>query len=236
MDTLLKISDLLTLSRRAFPAEICGFLLHNGGIYQCKNQSPDPHAQALISAEDYAAADTLGILAIYHSHTQLSEANFSPADARAAMFHQLPIIMINAVTGEWLVADPVGTLNLPYEGLTWLYGVQDCYSLVSRYLRDTMAINLPPWTRGDESEWESASFNPFIENYTKYGFQRLSVDVDLQHGDIFLIQQGDTPTHLGVLCDAQQGHFLHHLQNRQSEKAIWGGYWRKHCVGVFRHG
>jgi proteasome lid subunit RPN8/RPN11 len=231
----LKIPDLITIARKAYPQEACGFLLQNGGIYQCENCSIDPESESLIKAEDYAAADAIGILAIYHSHTQPGQAKFSQADAKAAQFHKQPIVMVNAVSGDWQVADPLGTLNLPYEGRAWLYGVHDCYALVRDYLHKELGVSLPDWVRGDEGEWRDRNFNPFVQNYSDLGFKRLPPNVDLQHGDLVLICDGTlNPSHLGVICDAENGYFLHQLANQESRKDVWGGHWQKSCHGILR--
>jgi proteasome lid subunit RPN8/RPN11 len=236
MFNTLKITELLTIARTSYPQEACGFLLENSEIYQCQNNSPHPTLDSLITAEDYAAADALGILAIYHSHTQINQTTFSAADAKAAQIHQQPIVMVNAVTGTWQVADPTGKLNLPYEGRIWLYGVHDCYALIKDYLFKELAISLPNWPRGEEHEWLDRDFNPFLENYKAQGFQRLPPDTDLQHGDLALILEGTHhPSHLAVICDPVEGHILHQLAGQPSRKDVWGGHWQKSCYGIFRY-
>jgi cell wall-associated NlpC family hydrolase len=134
-------------------------------------------------------------------------------------------------SGNFYYADPTG--NVPYEERQWIYGIHDCYSLVRDFHRREFDIVLDDFDRGEELEWQSKDWQMFSRNYAKQGFRR--IDRPSQKGDVLLMQiDAPFPNHVGVMT-GDGILFYHHLMDRLSEKAIWGGMWEKVTSYVLRH-
>jgi proteasome lid subunit RPN8/RPN11 len=217
-------------ARQCFPEEACGLVV-NGQVIPCKNAHPSPLTDFAILAQDYARIEKKGIIeAIYHSHPSGPD-QFSSADIKACKQSNIPWILFNAESGNFLQADPSG--NAPYEGRPWVYGVFDCYAILRDFYKREFNVELDDFERGAEMEWERDEWRMFERNWAHQGF--IEIDKPEKKGDFLLMQiNAPSPNHAGVISEDGWS-FYHHLIGRQSEKSVYGGYWAKMTTTVLRH-
>lgn len=213
------------------PNEACGLIV-SGEYVPCQNIHDKPESYFSLCPKDFARASKKGTIeAVFHSHPS-SYNKFSPDDAKACRQSNLPWLMYCTVTDDWHYADPTG--DAPYEGRQWSYGIHDCYGLVRDFYKNEFGIKLDNFERGDEMEWSSPGWNMFEEHVGSQGFA--TCDGAAKKGDLLLMQlQAACPNHMGVLANPSANIFYQHLFGRLSEANIYGGYWAKNTVKVFRH-
>lgn len=197
--------------------ESCGFVLENEDVVQVENIHPDKEFHFRISEQDYMKWDTEGIKGIWHSHTV--DPSFSPTDQMVMRCDKLPWAVYCISENKFTEADlskPAPLLDRPF-----IYGVWDCYSLTTDFLKEA-GINLPPWKRGMHGEWDTPGFFEFDNNWDKYN----TVDVTrkrYQKYDIVLMNLGTNKghtDHIGVFSDDGIT-LLHHPYNSLSRKNKW---------------
>lgn len=117
----------------------------------------------------------------------------------------------------------------PLIGLTWQYGVNDCFSLVRRYY-ELAGVMLPDFERPKRLETSSSIF---MEQAGALGFREISLE-DMRIGDV-LIMCLDTaaPMHAGIYVGDQQ--ILHQRMNSLSGVEPLNRYYRMKTAAVFRY-
>lgn len=170
-------------------------------------------------------------LAIVHSHTDRTP-GASEIDQTACRASGLPWIIYSVPFQHFTQIEPNGQ-RAPLIGRQWAYGVQDCYTL----LQDAMAevgITLRNYPRQQLFEWNQEGWNLYLENVEKEGFVKVAAPE--QKYDLLLFQI-DSPNvnHAGIYWNPQRGSFIQHLINRESSENLFGGWFERVCVGVYRH-
>jgi len=207
--------------------EACGFVLRDNTAVRVRNIAKDPVSQFAIDPKDYASYDE-DILGVWHTHLEFP--GFSQLDQQVIATDELPWVVYCLANDSWHQCDPRN--KAPFEGRPFVFGVYDCYSLVSDYL-ETLEVKLPPWPRGNWGEWNTPLFTPFDEECPKQG---KIVKVGMQQaGDMMLMNLGDFPCHtdhLGVFVSSKQ--FLHHPAESPSRLQTFGGYWQRRLNWIIR--
>lgn len=239
-----------------YPRECCGLVVtaaRREWYVPCKNIAPGADHFAL-APDDYAAAEDAGrIVAIVHSHPD-ETASPSEADRVACEASGLPWYIVAAakddvgavVAGEIRGFTPVG-FQAPLLGRQFAHGVLDCYSLVRDWYARERGIQLLDFVRED-GWWEyGREGDLYMDHYAEAGFRPLGSGEELAAGDVVLMQvRSNRANHAGVfLCGERlkeaPGLFsvpdamLHHLYGRQSERVVYGGYWREATRLVLRY-
>ena len=207
--------------------ETCGFVLSTGEVVIVPNNAQDPSNEFLISEWDYMRFDN-DIVGVWHSHLEL--AGFSELDQQVMSADTLPWAVYCLRDDSFHQCDP--TTEAPLEGRPFVFGTYDCYSLVSDYLK-SFKVQLPPWPRGRWGEWNTPSFHPFDDEWSRVG--KPVPDGVYKAGDILLLNIGDYPghtDHVGVFVNARQ--FLHHPSQSVSRLQTFGGYWKRRLNWVIR--
>ena len=207
--------------------ESCGFVLEDGIAVQVANKAEDPINQFAIDPFDYARFDS-SIQGVWHSH--LDFAGFSALDQQVMAADDLPWAVYCLSDDSWHQCDP--GVTAPFEGRPFVFGVYDCYSLITDYLMKE-GVQLPPWRRGSWGEWNTPAFSPFDDEWKNYG--RTVKNGIYQAGDMLLLNLGDFPSHtdhVGVFVNSKQ--FLHHPAQGVSRLQTFGGYWKRRLNWVVR--
>lgn len=211
--------------------ESCGFVLAGDRVVSCENVAADPSTEFEISAGDYARCES-DIVAVWHSHP--NNCLFSPADVRACKASGLPWILYGCNSGSICYADPTG--NAPYLGRDFVYGLNDCFGLVTDWLRREINFDFPDVDRYEDEPVPSldllAKFPSLME---ASGLVR--VKDKPRWGDILFIQTNSPlPNHAAIMVDVEKNHILHHLIDRPSAIEFYGSYWRQNTASVWRIG
>jgi cell wall-associated NlpC family hydrolase len=125
---------------------------------------------------------------------------------------------------------------IKYEHLTmkpFVYGKQDCYTLLRNFYIDNFGITLPNFAR-PKFFWKHG-LNLYMDGYSKIGFELLECHPsEYQAGDVVLCAiDSQTANHVGVLVDS--GKILHHLWGRFSVAEPYAGLSRNTTLAVIRH-
>lgn len=207
--------------------ETCGFVLTDGSVVAVENEADDKANQFLIGAACYAKYDER-IAGVWHSHLEL--AGFSELDQQVLSADVLPWAVYCLMDDSFHECNP--QTIAPFEGRPFVFGVYDCYSLISDYLKGE-GVNLPSWARGSWGEWNTPGFTPFDDEWKKHG--KLVANNRYQAGDILLLNLGDYSSHtdhVGVFINSNQ--FLHHPAQGVSRLQTFGSYWKRRLNSVIR--
>jgi len=207
--------------------ETCGFILTDGTVVAVENEARDKANQFMIGPACYAKHDEM-IAGVWHSHLEL--AGFSQLDQQVISADTLPWVVYCLADDSFHECDPQTTA--PFEGRPFVFGVYDCYSLISDYLKEK-GVALPPWQRGNWGEWNTPSFSPFDDEWKNFG--KPVTRAPYQAGDMLLLNLGDYPSHtdhVGVFINPKQ--FLHHPSQGISRLQTFGGYWKRRLNWIIR--
>ncbi len=211
------------------PKESCGLLLNIRGkeqYFPCRNLSMTAHQCFIIDPEDYVKADNTGdITAIIHSHP-VTQPVPSEADKISCEESNLPWHIVNPKTETWGYYEPCG-YKPDLIGQPWVWGVSDCWSLVRRYYKEKLNIELRDWERPTTPE--EFINDPMFERCAEAtGFRELKNDENLKNGDLlFMSILANGLNHVAIFLD---GDVLHHLTDRLSCKEPYN-QWLQKCTG-----
>ncbi|CAB3850723.1 C40 family peptidase [Achromobacter animicus] len=239
-----------------YPRECCGLVLMQGrreSYRPCRNLAEGTD-HFILDPQDYAAAEDAGrITAVVHSHPD-TPATPSEADRVACEGTGLPWFIVEAakddggqvVTGELFGFAPEG-YQAPLLGRPFAHGVLDCYSLVRDWYARQRRTVLPDFQRQD-GWWEPGKEGDlYMDHYAEAGFRPLAAGERIAAGDVVLMQiRSDRANHAGVFIGTEAlteapdlfpvpDAMLHHLYGRDSERVVYGGYWREATRLVLRY-
>ncbi len=162
-----QISD---LAERSLPNECCGFILSDNGesfLFPCKNRFAK---QFYISPIEFLEAKTKGqIEAIYHSHPN-GEEEFSSIDKKNSLHHGIKFILYN-VKLKTFKEFGYDSKYHKYVGKIFEMGIEDCFSLVKRFYKNELKINISDYERGEN--WTSEPESPLDSRHKTEGFSKV---------------------------------------------------------------
>jgi len=224
-------ADALLHAKEQDPKESCGLLLNIRGkekYFPCKNLSTAYLENFIIDPIDYAKAEDSGanIIGVIHSHPTTPPVA-SEADKISCEESNLPWYIVNPKTEKWGEYKPTG-YKPDLIGLPWVWGVSDCWSLVRRYYKEKLNIELRDWERPITPEEFMA--NPMFEKCAKdTGFVELEKDEKLENNDLLFMSIGEPGlNHVAIFVD---GDVIHHLRDRLSCKEPYNP-WLLKCTGM----
>lgn len=224
------IDEILAHAKAEYPRESCGLVIVKKGkekYVPCENKGWGEH-EFSISPSDYAAASDEGeIIKVVHSHPN-SNPTPSKRDLRNMETSPFNWIIINPITGEY--SEHKSNRNTSLVGKPYIFGEQDCYSLIRDYYKTKLNINLTDYDRSD-ARW--GAMEGVFSVYEAEGFTKVG---DLKKHDVVLVDIGvRIPFHFGVYLG--DGTVLHHARDRLSSRDTYNGasLWYKKTVGYFRH-
>lgn len=236
---------ILAHAKAVYPAECCGLIIggDSGTEYvPCRNLAEGDAAKDrfVLCPQDWVAAEDRGeVLAVVHSHPNES-ANPTHADLVMMERTQLPWVIIGYPSGVITQTEPKGE-RLPLVGRQFHHGIVDCWGLIRDYFAVRTGIELPDYERADGWWEEGPNGEPgqdlYLTNLGDAGFVRVggSEVTPRAHDLILMTIRANQPNHAAVYDGERPGLILHHLHGRLSGHDVWGGYWARHCVGIYRH-
>ena len=204
------------------PNEICGLLTIYKGKEKynpCRNLAEDPEDQFIIDPDDWMKAEDEGeVIAVIHSHP-----NYPPypseADLASCEYLDLPFYIVNPETKQWHYFKPSG-YKKGLIGRQWVWGIQDCWSLVEEWYKENKNIQIEHWPRPKSPK--EFSKNPLFEYaLPKLGFIEIENTVDLQEGDVLLMDTTNTGKldHVALYLGNQT--IFHHCVKRLSCRELY---------------
>ncbi|AVG39998.1 C40 family peptidase [Achromobacter insolitus] len=240
-----------------YPRECCGLVVLVGRreTYRpCRNLATGTE-HFVMDPRDYTDAEQAGrITAVIHSHPDQHPLLIHDADRVACEESALPwfILTVNADeegtvrAGEIVGIAPEGFVA-PLLGRPFAHGVLDCYSLVRDWYARERGIVLRDFHREDGWWNEGREGDLYMDHYAEAGFRPLCTGEDMEPGDVVLMQiRSDRVNHSGVFIGSTvlkeapdlfpvPDAMLHHLYGRDSERVVYGGYWREATRLVLRY-
>lgn len=228
-------ADLKAHALESSPLECCGLVVttKTGFKYiRCNNL----HKQVenfILDPQDYIRIEDEGynIVAIAHSHVS-SPARFSDTDKASIERGDLDWVLYSILQDSFIETSP-NKRDVPYIGRHYVYGVQDCYTIIRDYYRRELNIILPepPPQDPTDSNFGEGLYKLFEE----YGFVEI-LPKDLKPSDCIIMCIGNKsrqPTHAGIYLG--ENVILHHAANRISCRETYGSYWMKYTWKCVRH-
>lgn len=212
--------------------ECCGLVVEVKGvlIYKPCTNIAEKDYDFTISPLEYAYIESLGeIKYICHSHLDNS-AKPSDVDRTVCNYGTVPWLIFSIKSFALVTMYP-GELEVPLIGRQYKFGILDCYGLAQDMYKEHLGIEIGR-PQIEEAEWFKHKTNLLEEYAATYGFSRVA---DMKEFDLILFKAGDSkiPNHVGVKTEGIT--FIHHLAHRLSTKEVYGGYWQKCTVGIYRH-
>ena len=204
------------------PQEACGLLtIHKGKekYYPCKNIAEEQGDYFILDPDDWIKAEDEGeVIAVIHSHP-----NYPPypseADLASCEYLDLPFYIVNPETKQWHYFKPSG-YKKGLIGRQWVWGIQDCWSLVEEWYKENKNIQIEHWPRPKSPK--EFSKNPLFEYaLPKLGFIEIENTVDLQEGDVLLMDTTNTGKldHVALYLGNQT--IFHHCVKRLSCRELY---------------
>lgn len=219
-----------------YPKESCGLVVVTGRkerYVPCRNIHETPTSDFAIDGEDFYRAEELGdVVMIVHSHPD-SNALPTEHDRLACERSMMPWCIL-AVHTDPATPDvpPVVVSNhqfapsgyeAPLISREFIWGVQDCFTLVKDFYSREMGVEMPDPPRMDKEKFWDRGEDFYMENFEKWGFYK--IEAPTERGDVIMMAiRSDIVNHAGIWL-GEQDHMLHHPYQHLSEKIVYGGYW-----------
>lgn len=218
---------------KSTPQESCGVLIRIGeGLeyISCLNKYPSIN-NFILDPLDYANAEDRGeVVAIVHSHVTQGT-KLSNVDIACMRKDTIPWIVYSVVLDNFEYHEP--DTSIPeYLERDYIFGVQDCYTIIQDYYKQEYSIDIP--SNPNQDPLDPKLGQGLYSQFEQYGFTEIPVK-DLKKGDciIMCIGRSSEPTHAGIYLG--ENVILHHPAGRLSSRDIFGGYWLKNTWKCVRH-
>jgi len=144
--------------------------------------------QFILDPDNWIEIEDKGeIIGVFHSHPN-SPPTPSQADLASCEYLDLPFYIVTPETKEWYYFEPSG-YKKGLIGRQWVWGVQDCWNLVHDWYEEKQNIKLKHWDRPKSPEEFTKS--PLFEyGLPLTGFEEMDDTLDLQKGDVLLMDTG----------------------------------------------
>ena len=206
------LPDALKHAESEYPNESCGFVVNDKYLPR-KNIHDTPADGFTISGIGYASAVKKGELqVIVHSHPD-GQVRPSLHDLKGQLESNIPWCILPkgkppVWVGRELATDIEGLLGRPF-----IYGVNDCYTIIRSAFKIVKGIELG--TVPTEFGWWNTGGNVYVENFEKVGFRLLQPGEHLEPFDCILgAVRSKVVNHAALYLG--NGVMLHHLAGRIS--------------------
>lgn len=119
-----------------------------------------------------------------------------------------------------------------YENRIYIYGIQDCYTLVREYFRDNYDVWIPSNIAREFGWWNNGQ-NLYVDLHKEYGFNETTDLIRKDDVLLFKLDEG-MPCHSAIYIGG--GKILHHMMSRFSCIEPFDGIYKTSLVGVLRYG
>tara|TARA_R100000773_G_C4184027_1_gene92539 strand:+ start:68 stop:784 length:717 start_codon:yes stop_codon:yes gene_type:complete len=229
-------TDAVTYAEKEAPKEACGLLAVIKGqekFWPCKNIAEGQHEFFALDPEDWADCEDQGgeILGVIHSHP---EGSSEPSEADKASCENIgyPYFIYSVNHKSWNEIKPSGWKAPSLIGRTWIWGKQDCWSLICDYFQEKLNINLGSCYRPNTLKEFIAK--PYFEKIlADGGFIEIEKD-KIKKNDVLLMEGSyQKLSHVALYLGNQL--ILHHEIKKLSCKELYDLEYIKGTKKVYRY-
>tara|TARA_R100000234_G_scaffold33603_2_gene19757 strand:- start:504 stop:1208 length:705 start_codon:yes stop_codon:yes gene_type:complete len=222
-------------SEKLYPKEACGLVAIIKGkkvFYPCKNVAESTMEFFALDPDDYADCENQGeIIGIFHSHP-VSSSIPSEVDILSCNYLKMLWYIYSNKDDSWNEITPKENLTNPLIGRKFVWGVQDCWSLIYDWYLLNKNITLKKWTRPKSlKEFEN---NPLFEKCSKdTGFKEVT-NQELKIGDVMLMEgMYNKLSHVALYIGDST--ILHHTVGKLSCREIYDLEYQKITKKIYRY-
>jgi proteasome lid subunit RPN8/RPN11 len=208
--------------------------------YPLKNIHADPCNHFKVDARQFYK---LKAVALVHSHPvdvknppivtitghYVDPRTPSKADMQTQINMDIPFGIVSTDGVEVAAPFWFPDLDTNVMGKEYVSGINDCYSLVRAYYKQTYNIIIPEYPRN--YDWWNEQPDAYVKLYEKYGFVEIQ-EHELEVGDGMLIRMGKHEGHAAIYSAPDT--ILHHINNRLSGVDSFQK-WRPAVTRFLRH-
>jgi cell wall-associated NlpC family hydrolase len=212
------------------PVEACGILTAAGELVEIPSTATDPASSFDIGPLHDLESLHPGFAAIWHTHPE--DTPPSSPDLAGCQVSDYP----------WIIAGPnrIWVLHpqpLPLAGRDFVYGEDDCWSLVSDWYANERRTIFPWFERPADGWWKTHGVSPYVEAAKAYGFDLPSLDergfADIQVGDVLLMKVlGHRENHVAVYVGG--GSIVHHMYGQLSRTELLDARYQRLTTNIAR--
>lgn len=184
----------------SFPRESCGLIVA-GNYVPCENTAADPEKDFRIAPEHLIDAGA-NLQAVIHSHPD-SNREPSEADTQGQIDTGCiwGIIPCNAQEAYEPLFWGDFRLETPLIGRKFIYGADDCATLIRAWYWQNRGIKLRDFARPG-GEWWKENEDIYLQRFIEAGFRPITMG-EAKEGDVVLgrTHQATAPNHGGIVLD-----------------------------------
>ena len=218
------------------PQESCGLLAIIKGektYWPCKNIAETGFEYFVIDPDDWAECEDTGeIIGIVHSHPH-DPAIPSDNDKASCEYLGFPWHIYSVLTKDWISFEPSGWKAPSLIGRSFIWGVHDCWSLITDWFQENKNIKIN-YTKRPKTLKQFIKNPLFVKTLPKLGFKELKNKENLQIGDVLLMESvKDVLGHAALYIGDQT--ILHHSLGKLSCREQFDLNYQQATKKVYRY-
>jgi proteasome lid subunit RPN8/RPN11 len=188
-------------AKKQAPEEACGLLAIIKGketFWPCKNLAEGKFEFFILDPDDWAECEDTGeVIGVIHSHP-VGAATPSDTDRAACEHLGFPYYIYSIEHDHWESFEPTGWKAPSLIGRRWVWGKQDCWSIISDWYLETKNIKLKEWKR--PKRIKDFIENPLFEKGLPItGFKKQESNKNIEVGDVLLFEgEKNSLSHVAV--------------------------------------
>ena len=229
-------TDAAKHAKECFPNESCGLLAIIKGektYWPCKNIAESGFEYFVIDPDDWAECEDTGeIIGIVHSHPT---GPILPSDNDKACCEHLglPWHIYSVHMDDWHSFEPSGWKAPSLIGRSFVFGVNDCWSLITDWFKENKNIKIQYTTR--PRTLKEFIKNPLFEKtLPSLGFVELEKKATIKIGDVLLMESVKNKLAHTALYIGDQT-ILHHSLGKLSCREIYDLKYQQATKKIYRY-
>ena len=215
--------DFIKYAEEKAPDEACGLVAIIEGkkiFWPCKNIAEDQFEFFALDPEDWAECEDNGgeILGVVHSHP-VGSSEPSDGDRASSEYVGYPYHIYSIEHKSWSIVKPSGWKAPSLIGRKWVWGQQDCWTVICDWFKETKNIDIPYWNR-PKSIKSFLNSPEFQYALPKLKFEKQKTTNNLKKGDVLLmVGPREKLSHVALYIGDQL--ILHHEANKLSCRELY---------------
>ena len=212
-------------AEESMPKESCGLLAIIKGektYWPCKNIAESSFEFFVIDPDDWAECEDTGeIIGVVHSHPY-DPAIPSDNDKASCEYLGLPWHIYSVLTKDWIMFEPSGWKAPSLIGRSFIWGVHDCWSLITDWFEENKNIKIN-YTKRPKTLKQFIKNPLFVKTLPELGFKELDNKEDIQIGDVLIMESiKNVLGHAAIYVGDQT--IFQHCRKRLSSREVYDGH------------